>query len=75
MTETELEELLSRPTPGAIEVLRHLPGDLLILGAGGKMGARPSKERLPEAAKRHDRNDRDDAVPRGPRRAVSPSAR
>jgi nucleoside-diphosphate-sugar epimerase len=38
MTETELEELLSRPTPGAIEVLRHLPGDLLILGAGGKMG-------------------------------------
>jgi nucleoside-diphosphate-sugar epimerase len=38
MTETELEELLSRPTPGAIEVLRRLPGDLLILGAGGKMG-------------------------------------
>jgi nucleoside-diphosphate-sugar epimerase len=38
MTETELEELLSRPTSGAIEVLRRLPGDLLILGAGGKMG-------------------------------------
>jgi nucleoside-diphosphate-sugar epimerase len=38
MTEAELEERLSRPTPGAIEVLRHLPGDLLVLGAGGKMG-------------------------------------
>lgn len=38
MTEAELEERLSRPTPGAIEVLRRLPGDLLVLGAGGKMG-------------------------------------
>ena len=38
MTEAELNERLSRPTPGAIEVLRRLPGDLLVLGAGGKMG-------------------------------------
>jgi nucleoside-diphosphate-sugar epimerase len=38
MTEAELDERLSRPTPGVIEVLRRLPGDLLILGAGGKMG-------------------------------------
>lgn len=38
MTEAELDERLSRPTPGAIEVLRRLPGDLLVLGAGGKMG-------------------------------------
>ncbi len=37
-TEAELDEWLSRPTPEAIEVLRHLPGDLLVLGAGGKMG-------------------------------------
>jgi nucleoside-diphosphate-sugar epimerase len=37
-TEQELEERLSRPTPGVVEVLRQLPGDLLILGAGGKMG-------------------------------------
>ena len=38
MTEAELDERLSRPTAGAIEVLRRLPGDLLVLGAGGKMG-------------------------------------
>lgn len=38
MTEAELDERLSRPTEGAIEVLRQLPGDLLVLGAGGKMG-------------------------------------
>jgi nucleoside-diphosphate-sugar epimerase len=38
MNEAELEERLSRPTEGVIEVLRQLPGDLLVLGAGGKMG-------------------------------------
>jgi nucleoside-diphosphate-sugar epimerase len=38
MTEAELEERLSRPTRGVTEVLRRLPGDLLVLGAGGKMG-------------------------------------
>lgn len=38
MTEAELDERLSRPTPGVREVLRRLPGDLLVLGAGGKMG-------------------------------------
>ena len=37
-TETELEELLSRPTPGVVDTLRRHPGDILILGAGGKMG-------------------------------------
>ncbi len=38
MTEAELDERLSRPTDGVREVLRRLPGDLLVLGAGGKMG-------------------------------------
>lgn len=37
-SEAELDEWLSRPTPDVIEVLRRLPGDLLVLGAGGKMG-------------------------------------
>jgi dTDP-4-dehydrorhamnose reductase len=37
-TEDELEERLSRPTTGVVEILRQLPGDLLVLGAGGKMG-------------------------------------
>ena len=36
--EFELDERLSRPTHGAIETLRALPGDVVILGAGGKMG-------------------------------------
>ena len=33
-----LDDLLSEPSPGAIETLRRLQGDLLILGVGGKMG-------------------------------------
>jgi nucleoside-diphosphate-sugar epimerase len=33
-----LDELLSEPTPGVIETLGRLDGDLLILGVGGKMG-------------------------------------
>ncbi len=38
MNEAELDERLSRPTEGVIRVFRQLPGDLLVLGAGGKMG-------------------------------------
>lgn len=34
----ELEERLSRPTPPVIEALRGAPGDVVVLGAGGKMG-------------------------------------
>ena len=34
----ELDEALSRPTPGVLDTLRQLEGDLMILGAGGKMG-------------------------------------
>jgi dTDP-4-dehydrorhamnose reductase len=34
----ELEELLSRPAPAVIDALRRAPGDVIILGAGGKMG-------------------------------------
>jgi dTDP-4-dehydrorhamnose reductase len=33
-----LDDLLSEPTPGVIEALGRLEGDLLILGVGGKMG-------------------------------------
>ena len=43
-TESQLEERLSRPTPGAVEAMLALEGDLLVLGAGGKMG--PSLVRL-----------------------------
>jgi len=34
-----LEEHLSRPTAAAVETLRRLDGDVVILGAGGKMGS------------------------------------
>lgn len=37
-TEEQLDERLSRPTPELIEDLARLPGDLVILGVGGKMG-------------------------------------
>lgn len=38
MTEAELDELLSTPRAETVEALRHCPGDIIILGAGGKMG-------------------------------------
>ncbi|HLB54568.1 MAG TPA: hypothetical protein VJK71_05630, partial [Gemmatimonadales bacterium] len=44
MDEPSLDDALSRPTPAVTEALGALQGDLLILGAGGKMG--PSLGRL-----------------------------
>ncbi len=46
--EADLEDRLSQPSAEVIEVLRHLPGDLLVLGAGGKMG--PSLARMARRA-------------------------
>jgi len=37
-SETMLEEHLSRPRDGTIQTLARLDGDILVLGAGGKMG-------------------------------------
>lgn len=47
-TVEELEDRLSEPTPGAIEALARLDGDLMVLGAGGKMG--PSLARMARRA-------------------------
>jgi dTDP-4-dehydrorhamnose reductase len=47
-TEPELEELLSRPDRETASAMAELDGDLLILGAGGKMG--PSLARLARRA-------------------------
>lgn len=46
--EVELEERLARPTAGVIEALRALDGDIMVLGAGGKMG--PSLARMARRA-------------------------
>ncbi|GAA2206690.1 NAD(P)-dependent oxidoreductase [Nonomuraea monospora] len=43
-TTAELEERLARPTPGLVDDLGKLDGDIMILGAGGKLG--PSLVRL-----------------------------
>jgi nucleoside-diphosphate-sugar epimerase len=43
-TEAQLEERLARPSAGLVEDLGKLDGDLLVLGAGGKLG--PSLVRL-----------------------------
>ncbi len=43
-----LEEILSRPTVPLVEAMGVLPGDLMLLGAGGKMG--PSLARLARRA-------------------------
>jgi nucleoside-diphosphate-sugar epimerase len=37
-TVERLEELLSEPTDYAVEAMRKLEGDIIVLGAGGKMG-------------------------------------
>jgi uncharacterized protein YbjT (DUF2867 family) len=34
----QLEDLLSEPTPGVVETLGRLEGDLIVLGVAGKMG-------------------------------------
>jgi nucleoside-diphosphate-sugar epimerase len=47
-TDAELEERLSRPTPSLTTLLARLPGDLVVLGAGGKMG--PSLTRMAKRA-------------------------
>lgn len=44
----ELDELLSRPTPGLVEFMRRLDGDLMVVGAGGKVG--PTMARLAKRA-------------------------
>jgi len=44
----QLEELLSRPTPEVIEAIGDLDGDLLVLGACGKIG--PSLARMARRA-------------------------
>ena len=46
--ETELEDRLSEPTPQVIETLAKLPGDILFLGAAGKMG--PTLARMAKRA-------------------------
>lgn len=43
-SEQELEELLTRPTAETVDAVSRLAGDILVLGAGGKMG--PSLARL-----------------------------
>ena len=37
-TTADLEDALSLPTAGVLETLRRVPGDVMVLGAGGKMG-------------------------------------
>ena len=46
--ERELEDRLSTPSPQDIEAARRLDGDVLVLGAGGKMG--PTLTRLVQRA-------------------------
>jgi nucleoside-diphosphate-sugar epimerase len=47
-TVEQLEELLSEPTPGAIETLGRMKGDLILLGVNGKMG--PTLARMAKRA-------------------------
>lgn len=53
MTNDELEEWLSRPTAAVVNALKKIEGDVLILGAGGKMG--PTLARMARRATSPDR--------------------
>jgi nucleoside-diphosphate-sugar epimerase len=46
--ESRLENLLSEPTPGVVETMRRLDGDMMVLGVSGKMG--PSLARMAKRA-------------------------
>jgi hypothetical protein len=51
----DLEGLLSRPSPGVIETMGRLEGDLILLGAGGKIGptlARMARRGTDQAGRR-----------------------
>lgn len=37
-TEQKLDEMLSQPSPALIEDIKKIKGDIMVLGAGGKMG-------------------------------------
>lgn len=53
-----LEALLSQPAPGVLDTLRSLEGDIMVLGAGGKMGptvARMARRGLDEIGHSHRR--------------------
>ena len=47
-TVEQLEELLSEPTEPVVEIMRRLPGDIILLGAAGKIG--PSLARMARRA-------------------------
>jgi nucleoside-diphosphate-sugar epimerase len=47
-TVNELDDVLSRPTEAVVETIKKLAGDILLLGAGGKMG--PSLAELAQRA-------------------------
>jgi nucleoside-diphosphate-sugar epimerase len=47
-TVAELDDRLSEPSPATVETLRHLPGDIVVLGIGGKMG--PTLARMAKRA-------------------------
>jgi nucleoside-diphosphate-sugar epimerase len=47
-SEEQLEDVLSTPGPADVDFMRRLEGDIIILGAGGKMG--PSLVRLAKRA-------------------------
>ena len=49
-TEDQLDDVLSAPGEGTVEALRRAPGDIVVLGAGGKMG--PTLARMAARAAR-----------------------
>ena len=47
----QLEDVMSQPSPALIDDLQAVDGDILVLGAGGKMGptvARLAKRAVPD---------------------------
>ena len=54
--EPQLEELLSRPSARDVDFARSLDGDVVVLGAGGKMGPSLARHsRTPKQWSGHDK--------------------
>ena len=64
----ELEEVMSRPSQALAADLERVPGDIMVLGVGGKMG--PTLARMAKRADARAAGDRRGALLRaGPARA------
>ena len=62
--ETLLEQLLAQPVPAVVDAMSALEGDIMVLGAGGKMGPSlvPAGRPEPAGGRQAEPGDRGGAI-------------